>query len=204
MEKNNSTEEKIKIAATRIFLKKGFAGARTRDIAQEAGINLALLNYYFRSKEKLFEMVMLDSVRNFFPNVKDIFNDEKLSIDQKLQFLTNKYIDLVEQNPNLPFFVLGEIQSNPDDFFEKIGVPSYFLQSSNFYRQIAHLLHEEGGKTVDTKQLFINILSMILFPFMGKPMINKFLGLDEDAWKKLNDERRRLIPLWIKAMIGVK
>ena len=77
--KDSSTEEKIKIAARHVFHIKGYAGTRTRDIAEEAGINLALLNYYFRSKEKLFEIVMMETLRDFLQSLTSVFNDMESS-----------------------------------------------------------------------------------------------------------------------------
>src|ERR1700748_2737311 len=75
-----STEEKIKAAAKKLFTQKGFAATRTRDIAEEAGINLALLNYYFRSKEKLFELIMMENFRQFLQGIKVKFLDENMTI----------------------------------------------------------------------------------------------------------------------------
>src|SRR6202007_2839144 len=88
-----STEEKIKDAARVIFHRKGYAATRTRDIAEEAGINLALLNYYFRSKEKLFDIIMLESLYEFRQFMQTAFNDEKTSLESKIETMVGKYID---------------------------------------------------------------------------------------------------------------
>src|ERR1700753_4502302 len=90
--KETTTEERIKEAARKLFTQKGFAGTRTRDIAEEAGINLALLNYYFRSKEKLFDLVMLENLGQFISGVRALFNDKATSLDQKIEALVNFYI----------------------------------------------------------------------------------------------------------------
>ncbi|MBS1688702.1 MAG: TetR/AcrR family transcriptional regulator, partial [Bacteroidetes bacterium] len=87
IEKNSSTEEKIKEAARKVFLQKGYAATRTRDIAEEAGYNLALLNYYFRSKEKLFDIIMVETMQNFLHSVKEILRDEQTSLQEKLELL---------------------------------------------------------------------------------------------------------------------
>jgi AcrR family transcriptional regulator len=83
-----STEEKIKEAAGIVFTKKGYGNARTRDIAEEAGINLALLNYYFRSKEKLFNIVMAERIDKLFGVLVPILNDESTTLEEKLEKIT--------------------------------------------------------------------------------------------------------------------
>ena len=103
-----STEDKILLAASKVFTEKGFSGARTRDIAEEAGINLALLNYYFRTKEKLFEQVMKVKIVLLFGQIIPIVTNEKTSLDEKIDLASIKYFDILTKNPNLPIFVLSE------------------------------------------------------------------------------------------------
>src|SRR6188474_52868 len=109
-----NTEEKIKNAARAVFHKKGFAAARTRDIAEEAGINLALLNYYFRSKEKLFELIMLENIQQFVRGVKEIIMEEDTELRDKIERISSFYIDMLIRNPDLPLFILSELRANPD------------------------------------------------------------------------------------------
>src|SRR5215203_854386 len=130
---DTSTEERIKNAARTVFHKKGYAATRTRDIAEEAGINLALLNYYFRSKEKLFDIIMLESMQGFFKSIGIVFNDEKTSLDQKIQTLANSYIDMLTGNPQIPLFILSELKTEPHELVSKMGLKemigrSYFLR----------------------------------------------------------------------------
>ncbi len=110
MKKRLTTEEKILLSASKVFLtEKGFAGTRTRDIA-EAGINLALLNYYFRSKEKLFEQVMKVKMVLLFRQIVPILTNEKTNLEEKIDLVSNKYFEILSKNPNLPLFVLSEMQ----------------------------------------------------------------------------------------------
>src|SRR4051794_24037459 len=90
-----STEEKIKEAAKKVFMKKGYGATRTRDIAEEAGINLALLNYYFRSKDKLFELVMLEKVQKLFGVIAPVITDEHMDLENKINMLVSNYIDML-------------------------------------------------------------------------------------------------------------
>jgi len=97
-----TTEEKIKEAARVVFHKKGFAATRTRDIAEEAGINLALLNYYFRSKGRLFEIIMLETVSGFIQTMALALNDEETTLEEKIRRIASAYIDLIGKEPDLP------------------------------------------------------------------------------------------------------
>src|SRR5258707_12651853 len=110
VEKETSTEEKIKAAAKKLFTQNGFDATRTRDIAEEAGINLALLNYYFRSKQKLFDIIMMENFRQFIGGMSTNFQDENLSIEERLSKIVNAYIDFLSEFPDLPLFILNEIK----------------------------------------------------------------------------------------------
>src|SRR5688500_7452128 len=87
-----STEEKIKEAARKVFTKKGYAATRTRDIAEEADINLALLNYYFRSKEKLFDIVMTENLQQLLMVLKGVLHDQNSSLADKVTAIVANYI----------------------------------------------------------------------------------------------------------------
>ena len=101
-EKHQGTEEKILSAARKIFTTKGMAGARMQDIANEAGINKALLHYYYRDKEKLFETIFLEEAQKFFPKINAIFqSDDPLFL--KIEKFVDEYIDEMLENPYLPW-----------------------------------------------------------------------------------------------------
>ena len=104
-----NSEERIKVAARKVFHQKGYAGTRTRDIAEEAGINHAMVNYYFRSKEKLFGIVMTETMTYFFQGISTILNEEATSLEQKIEQVVAKYIDLLLEEPELPTFMFNEV-----------------------------------------------------------------------------------------------
>src|SRR6201985_1132550 len=118
--KETSTEEKIKEAARKLFTQKGFSATRTRDIAEEAGINLALLNYYFRSKQKLFDIIMMENFRQFIQGISFNFLEQNTTLDQKISKIVSMYIDFLPQNPALPLFVLNELRNNPQQLAANI------------------------------------------------------------------------------------
>jgi AcrR family transcriptional regulator len=197
-----TTEEKIKHAALKVFTKKGFAAARTRDISEEAGINLALLNYYFRSKEKLFDLVMAETMQKFFMGILQILNDENTSLDQKVETFVSSYTELLKQQPDLPLFIFHELRLNPEKLAAKIGVGGVF--KSHFFKQLQEEM--ERGKIVNIHplQYVINMLGMTVFPFIGAPILKSLSGLDAKGFGVLIDERKVMVPKWLKATMKVK
>lgn len=195
-----TTEEKIKQAARSIFHQKGFAATRTRDIAAEAGINLALLNYYFRSKEKLFDLIMLESIQIFLSSVKLVFDDEKTSFEVKMEQLADKYIDQLIKHPELPLFLLSELRSNPESLMSKIGIKE-IVMNSFFLKQFKTGVKD--GKYVDINplHLIMNLMGMTVFPFIASPIVRGMGNLSQQDYTELMLERKTFIPLWMKAIL---
>jgi AcrR family transcriptional regulator len=193
-------EEKIKEAARRIFHKKGYGATRTRDIAEEAGINLALLNYYFRSKEKLFEIIMTHDVHQFLNSIREVFNDKDSSIDEKIDALVNRYIDELTEHPDIPIFILSELRSNPEHLFDKMGLAG-FLSGSTFLEQLTAAQKAGQISAIHPIHLVINLLSMTVFPFVAKPMLEYAGGVSNEQFAGLMESRKQLIPIWIKEML---
>jgi len=202
MEKDISTEERIKEAARKVFQEKGYGQARTRDIAEEAGINLALLNYYFRSKEKLFDIIMEESMQKVFDLIVGIVNDEKLGLSEKIDKMVNRYIDSLSENPNLPLFVLSEIQANPEKLIARVGITNNFIENNLFYKQIQEQIDKKGIKGFTPLHIFINLVSMAVFPVVGRPLlISLHAPMTSEEYGGFIDERKTLIPMWIKMML---
>ncbi len=195
-----STEEKIKNAARIVFHKKGFAASRTRDIAEEAGINLALLNYYFRSKEKLFNMVMLETLQKFFTLISSVFNDLNTSLDEKLEKFAFNYIDLLLEEPEIPMFIMSEIRNNPKVLMQKFSMNTAVFNSV-FFRQYTEAVQSGRIKDQNFLHLMLNLIGMSAFPFIASPLIKEISGTNEEDYFNLLEERKWLIPEWIKSII---
>ena len=196
--KDLTAKEKIKTAAQKVFMKKGYGASRTRDIAEEAGINLALLNYYFRSKEKLFHEIMMEHVQRLFGTVAPIINDPSLTLVAKLEQLASAYIDLLTEYPDLPMFVLNELRKQPDLFKKQMNLEQ-LLKNSSFLHQL-----KEKRNDVDPVQYLMNIMGLMLFPFLAKPVLLATGLASEKNFAALMDQRRHLIPKWIKATLQTK
>ncbi len=192
------TEEKIKEAARIVFTRKGYAATRTRDIAEEAGINLALLNYYFRSKQKLFEQVMLEKVHQLFGLIGPVFNDPTTSLEYKIEHVVALYIDMISRHPDLPLFVLSEIKNHPEHFAQTFQV-GQILQHSSFITQ----LHEKRPD-IHPLHFFMNTMSMVLFPFVAMPVFKAVGMADEGQFMTMMQDRKTLIPRWVKAILETR
>ena len=198
--KDISTEERIKAAARKVFHQKGFAGTRTRDIAEEAGINHAMLNYYFRSKEKLFEMVMMETMAQFFKGVNLMLNDESTSLDEKIDLIVSNYVDLLLKEPELPTFILNEVRPNPQAFVEQNPIKEA-LTHSVLTRQYAEAVARGEITEPNLMQAILNVIGLVIFPFIAKPILTSIINIPEEQYKALMLQRKTLIPQWIKAML---
>ena len=198
--KDISTEERIKAAARKVFHQKGFAGTRTRDIAEEAGINHAMLNYYFRSKEKLFEMVMMETMAQFFKGVNLMLNDESTSLNEKIDLIVSNYVDLLLKEPELPTFILNEVRPNPQAFVEQNPIKEA-LTHSVLTRQYAEAVARGEITEPNLMQAILNVIGLVIFPFIAKPILTSIINIPEEQYKALMLQRKTLIPQWIKIIL---
>jgi AcrR family transcriptional regulator len=204
--KDLSTEEKIKAAAKKLFTQKGFAATKTRDIAEEAGINLALLNYYFRSKEKLFELVMKENIQLFLGVMIEKINTNPLSFDEQIDFIVSSYIDMLLENPGLPFFVLNLLQSGnvPDGDLNDPLLKNIEKMRNSFLHNIKAAMDKGEIKQVHPLHLIANLMGMLIFPFIARPLLMARSGnISQAEFEQLMIERKKLIPQWIRGMIKV-
>jgi AcrR family transcriptional regulator len=193
-----ATEDKIKDAARKVFMRKGFSATRTRDIAEEAGINLALLNYYFRSKQKLFEVVMLEKMKKLLGNLLPVMNDADTSLERKIELIVDNYIEALSENPNLPIFVLNELRKKNIKLMPNIPSDKAITQSS-FLKQL-----KKRRSDVNPLQFLIAMLGMTIFPFVARPMMMHTGILNDKSFRTLMQERKKLIPIWMKAILKSK
>jgi AcrR family transcriptional regulator len=196
---NTSTETKIKLAAKKVFMQKGYAAARTRDIAEAAGINLALLNYYFRSKEKLFDIIMLENLQQFMEGLKEILNNRQTSIEQKVEAIAVNYINLLTEQPDLPLFVLHELRLHPKEIVSKIDRDK-FINKSYFMQQVKDAVKEGKIAPAQPLHFLMNLMGLTIFPFLASPILRNIGGLKQQDFNALMEERKKLIPKWIKVM----
>jgi len=194
--KDQTTEQKILDAAKKVFVRKGMAGARMQDIADEAGINKAMLHYYFRNKEKLFEVIFMEAAAKLFPKINEIFVSD-LPLFEKIESFCAEYITVIIENPYLPLFVLNEINQDPELFLNKVWTGKSKPQPGKFLEQIEQEIKKGNIKKINPLQLLMNLISMSIFPFVAAPMFKKNLGLSDLQFRAIMEQRKKEIPKFI-------
>lgn len=186
--KNQNTEEQILIAAKKIFQSKGMEGARMQEIADEAGINKAMLHYYFRSKEMLFEAVFFSAFALLAPQLKSILESES-SVEDKIIHFTSNYISFMVEHPYLPNFIILELNRN-EDFIRKLKENKLFLNLDAFEIQVKKEVSQGIIKPISATQLFMNILALNMFPLLAKPLLKAITNSDENTFQQLVEARK--------------
>jgi len=189
--KDINTEQKIVKAAEKVFIEQGMSGARMQEIANVAGINKALLHYYYRSKEKLFDMVFRTAFKAFIPNLLEVFKGDE-DFFSKIRYFVAKYMNVLEKNPHIPGFVLHEISNRPKHLSEMMQELNFDL--SFIYDQINEEIAAGNLRAIAPEQLIINIISLCVFPIVAKPMISAIVYKgDKKAYKQMINERKTLV-----------
>ena len=199
---SSSTEKKIFEAARDVFQSKGLEGARMQEIADKAEINKSMLHYYYRSKEKLFEKVYELSIIKLMPQVASLLNEE-MPLEVKLRKFSSKYLELIKANPDIPLFVIHEMNKNPGRL-KKFIVTEIGKRIQPFLEQIK--VEREKGNTVNLppEQIFVNIMGMLVFPFLARPVLQIILDMDEKAFSDFIAVREAFMPDYLVSMVMEK
>lgn len=192
---DSSTEAHILEAAKIIFHEKGMAGARMQMIADKAGINKALLHYYFRSKEKLFKAVLIASFRELAPRINQIFEAD-LPLFKKIEYFTDQYISFVMENPYLPSFLIQELNNHPG-FAKELLSGHIRPKPEKFLNQIQQEIKNKNIQPIDPMQLVINIISLCAFPFIASEMIKGITGMNSKQYRLFMESRKKEVAAFI-------
>jgi TetR/AcrR family transcriptional regulator len=194
--KDKSTEERILDAARKVFVRKGMYGARMQDIADEAGINKAMVHYYFKNKQRLFEEIFMEAASKLFPKIEEIFVSEQ-PLFLKIEQFCDEYITVVIENPYLPLFVLNEMNQDPVYFMNKIWGKNKGPKPQKFLEQIGEEVKKGRIRNINPLHLLMNLISMTVFPFVSKPLFQMNLGIDELQFRMFMEQRKKEIPKFI-------
>lgn len=196
----DDTEQRILDAARRVFVRQGTAGARMHEIAAEAGVNQALLHYYFRSKERLAEAVFRQVAEQIVPAVLAIVGSPA-SLEDKVERFVHLYLDTFVASPFLPGYVLSELHHHPSRLPQLLarsaGAPPVDLARPAFARlgeQIAERVRAGTMRPIATEQFAINLVSLCVFPFAARPLLKAVLGIDDRQFVQLIADRKRELP----------
>jgi TetR/AcrR family transcriptional regulator len=191
MAKNKNTEQKIFEAATDLFLEKGVDRTSVRDIASKAGINLALMNYYFRSKENLFDAIFTNLVKK---NTKELIKilDSDLELPEKIRQYVGTYIDILLKNPLLVSFFMAILHRSREKITE-MEVISNLYGREKFTQQIIDEGKNGRIRKTDPSHFFVDMISMITFPFAIRPMIMDKNHMTDEQFIEFIEQRKEHI-----------
>jgi TetR/AcrR family transcriptional regulator len=195
MDKHISKEENILNVAREVFLQNGYDGTSMQMIADIAGINKSLLHYYYRSKERLFEMIFSKAFSQFLPHLGVIFMSD-MSLDEKIYAFVERYIDVFIENPLIPIFVMQELSKNPQNLANLIREAG--INPDIMIQKIMQSLAEEDITLEDPRHFMVNLISLCVFPFAARPLVQRMIfNNNEEAYNNFLIERKKEIPALI-------
>ncbi|HET7459541.1 MAG TPA: TetR/AcrR family transcriptional regulator [Gemmatimonadaceae bacterium] len=204
---DGDTEKRILDAARTVFVRRGTSGARMQEIAAEAGVNQALLHYYFRSKDRLAQAIFREAAGRLLPAVARVLGADDLSLEEKVQRFVHLYIDTVRQNPFLPGYILAELHQHPQRLAalqEAVGMQPALLAGALIERLGAQLRERAAAGTmrpIAPEQFVVNLLALSVFPFAARPLLHVAFRLDDAGFERFLDARRAELPGFILAAL---
>jgi len=197
--KKDNTEDKIVDAATEVFVQKGMDGARMQEIADRAGINKALLHYYFRSKEKLFDAIFTKLVGIAFPRIGQILLSD-LPMTEKIEAVIETYIELLLKYPFLPAFIIKEMNRDATPFFRFIEKNGFSVQP--ILKMLTDAMDRGEIRKMKPEHLIVNVIGLCVFPFAARPMVRHVaFGGDDAMLKNFLKERKDEVREFVRKAI---
>jgi TetR/AcrR family transcriptional regulator len=197
-----TTDEIILEAARKVFARKGLEGARMQEIADEAGINKALLHYYYRSKEKMFELVFHEVLTQLFSDLT-IMLTSRMPFIKKIEGFVDNYMDFLAAHPYLPGFIVTEIHRNPDSiisFMKSRNIPIHLVE-----KELKKEIKKGNVRNIDHRHLIVNLIALCVFPFIARPMLQGiFFKGEEEAFNGFLAERKEVLKDLIKQSLFLK
>ena len=204
---DRETEQRILDAARAVFVRKGTAGARMQEIAEEAGVNQALLHYYFRSKERLSAAVFQQVATRLFPALIETLGSD-LPIDAKIDRFVALYLDNLQRTPFLPAYLLSELHHHPERVEQMLasvagGTPGAVMRPlfRKLETQIAEQVRAGTMRPIAAEQFAANLLSLCIFPFAARPMFRIMFEMDDARFAAFIERRRTGIPEFFRNAI---
>jgi AcrR family transcriptional regulator len=195
-----STEQKILDAAKTVFLRRGTAAARMHEIAEAAGVNQALLHYYFRSKAQLADAVFTQAAAQLFPPVVEVLASDA-SIEDKVRQVVKIELTTLSQTPHLPAYIIGEIGQAPERAAQFLDTAQKLKSSGSLSRmratlqaQIDQQVVAGSMRKISAQQFLTNLLALCIFPFATRPMLQAVLDLDDRGFDRFLEGRKKEIP----------
>lgn len=201
------TESRILDAANSVFMRRGTAGARMTEIAREAGVNHALVHYYFRSKQRLAEAVFRRAIGQFFPVMIGVFTSDA-PLEEKVRLVATAQIDMLQKNRDLPGYLLAELNHYPEraeQLLESMsGTTPAALRARLFGtlgRQLEDAARAGAIRPILPQEFVLNLVSMVIYPFAARPLLKAIMGLDDTTFAAMMEQRKADIPAFFLAAL---
>lgn len=198
---DDTTAQRILDAADVVFVRRGTDGARMQEIAEEAGVNKALLHYYYRTKERLSEAVFTRAASKLLPAVIGIMGSD-LALEEKIDGVVATYLDQLSQRPYLPGYIIGELTHHPDRivsmFANVAGGHIHRRVIRKLRQQIDERLEKGTIAPITAEQFLVTVLSSCIFPFAMRPMLTVVLDLGPKGFESFIAQRRKELPEFLK------
>ncbi|MBK7805591.1 MAG: TetR/AcrR family transcriptional regulator [Saprospiraceae bacterium] len=187
-----SAQERIKIAATKVFTLKGLEGARMQDIADEANINKAMLHYYFRNKKQLFEIIFEEKLHKIF-GAMELLIFSKDAFENRIRAFVEKQISIVLEFPVMPIFVMLEVRKNPELLEGKFKNIPLDVIRDNFRKVIDAEVMSGNIRRISLEELLMNVMSLCIYPIIAEPILKYVLDLNQESYFELIEARKKSV-----------
>ncbi len=207
LDRDAQAEVRILEAAHVVFVRRGTAGARMQEIAAEAGVNQALLHYYFRSKDRLAEAVFRRAAARLLPTVIEVLGSD-LALEAKVERIVALEIDNLLRAPFLPGYIISELHHHPERVQQLVaaltGMPPEHIAPRVFpslRAQIDERVAAGAMGPIEPEQFVVNLMSLCIFPFAARPMLMALFGIDQMGFERFIERRRTsLAPFFLRAL----
>ncbi|MEL6835614.1 MAG: helix-turn-helix domain-containing protein [Bacteroidota bacterium] len=194
-------EQLILEVARKQFVQKGFAATKMQDIAEEAGVNKALLHYYYRSKAKLYHQIIVQTLDKMIPRFAEAMAKEG-TFWERVENLVTTYVNLLLKEPDIPFFIMSEISQEQDRFVSELRLRAhYFPAAQGFVMSMQEEIAAGRLRDIPPLHILLNIMSMTVFPFVAKPVFCTIFNFPEEYFNELMEERKAVILTFLKAAL---
>ena len=181
-----------------MFLERGYAAARTRDIADEAGVNKGLLAYYSYNKEELFRKVFAETFSDFSRSIGKVF-DSDMPLMEKIDAFVDNYMDFLLSNPHIPAFVIHELNHNRENFLNDLVKKQESPNPLKLIGQIQMQVEAGNIRRVNPFQFVLSMVSICVFPFLGRPLFQRIAGITDETYMEMMRFRKEEIKGLLKA-----
>ncbi|HLT75196.1 MAG TPA: TetR/AcrR family transcriptional regulator [Ohtaekwangia sp.] len=190
-EEHQQTQDLIKETAKSLFFKKGYLKATTQEIADEAGVNRALIHYYFRSRDQLLEMLLDESLCEKKERVRTILSSD-LPFREKIALYIDVVVDYALEFPFLEPFIISETARNPEKISEFCS-KDRGKSSELIGPQLEEEIRKKRIAPISPEHFMVNLSAMCHYPLLAKSVLKTIHGMTEAGFKKFLMERKKVI-----------